>query len=122
MESLRSTLFVGFGSAFLALGIAGLFVPLLPATPFLLAASACYARGSTRLHGWLLAHRYLGPPIAAFEQGRGLPRRVKAIALGTLWASMVLAIPALPVFAGQVTLLGIATAVTAWIVAMPAAS
>lgn len=122
MESLRSTLFVGFGSAFLALGIAGLFVPLLPATPFLLAASACYARGSARLHRRLLGHPRLGPLLAAFEHGRGLPQRVKAVAAGTLWASMAFTIPALPVFAGQVTLLGIATAVTAWIVAMPTAS
>jgi hypothetical protein len=119
MQAFRSTLLVAAGSVLLALGIAGLFLPLLPTTPFVLAASACYARGSRRLHGWLLGHRRLGPLVAAFEGGRGLPRRAKALATGTLWASMAFAIPALPVFAGQVTLLGIATAVTAWIVAMP---
>ena len=122
MRSVRSTLLVAAGSAFLALGIAGLLLPLLPATPFLLAASACYARGSTRMHRRLHAHPRLGPMLAAFEGGRGLPGRVKALAAGTLWASMAFTIPALPVFAGQVTLLGIATAVTAWIVAMPTAS
>lgn len=119
MQSIRSFAFTATGTAFLALGVAGMFLPLLPATPFLLAASACFARGSTRLHRWLHSHRRIGPFLAAFEGGRGLPRRAKALATGTLWASMAFAIPALPVFAGQVTMLGIATAVTAWIVAMP---
>ena len=119
MQALRSSFWVALGSAFVALGVAGIFLPLLPTTPFLLAASACYARGSTRLHARLLAHPRLGPPIRAFEEGRGLTLRAKALASGTLWASMAFAIPTLPLFAGQVALAGVAILVTAWIASMP---
>ena len=119
MRSLQSFAWSAAGTLFLALGIAGIFLPLLPTTPFVLAASGCYARGSGRLHRWLLAHPRLGSIVAAFEGGRGLPARVKALAIGMLWCSMLFAIPALPVFAGQVALLGIALVVSAWIAAAP---
>lgn len=117
--ALRRPLLATLGTLALVAGIVGIFVPLLPTTPFLLVSAACYARSSRRMHAWLLGHRRLGPCIRAFEQGRALPRRAKALAAGTLWASMAFAIPALPAFAGQVAMLGMAIAVTAWIVAMP---
>lgn len=81
-------LFVVAGSVSLVLGIIGIFVPLLPTTPFLLLASACYLRGSERLHRWLLSHGRLGAHIRAFEEGRGIPRRAKIVAIGALWISI----------------------------------
>lgn len=117
--SLRHSLLSAAGCGFLVLAIAGMFLPLLPTTPFLLAASACLARGSPRLHARLLAHPRLGPPIRAFERGQGLTRGAKSLAGTTIWASMAFAIPALPAFAGQVGLLGVAILVSAWITAMP---
>jgi uncharacterized protein len=53
-------LFILLGTLCLIVGILGIFLPLLPATPFLLLASACYVRGSHTLHRWLMSHRYLG--------------------------------------------------------------
>lgn len=117
--ALRQALLAATGSGFLVLAIAGMFLPLLPTTPFLLVASACLARSSPRLHARLLAHPRLGPMIRAFEQGEGLTRRAKSLAATMIWASMVFAIPALPAFAGQVGLLGVAILVSAWITAMP---
>lgn len=76
------------GSVCVVLAIFGIFLPLLPTTPFLLLASACFARGSERLHGWLLRNKTFGPLIADFEQGRGIPRRAKATALIMLWLSL----------------------------------
>jgi uncharacterized membrane protein YbaN (DUF454 family) len=121
MHALRTVAFSAAGTTFLALGIAGLFLPLLPTTPFLLAASACYARGSTRLHRWLLGHRRLGPIVTAFEAGRGLPRRAKILALVSLSVSMAFAIPSLAAFPAQVALAGIALLVAAWIAGVPTA-
>ncbi|MES2319512.1 MAG: YbaN family protein [Pseudomonadota bacterium] len=71
-----------------ALGILGIFLPLLPTTPFLLLASACFARGSERLHRWLLGNKLLGTAIRDFEQGKGMPRKAKIMALVLLWVSL----------------------------------
>ena len=70
------------------LGILGIFLPLLPTTPFLLLASACFARGSVRLHRWLLRHPVFGEYLANFEAGRGIPLRAKIVATVMLWGSM----------------------------------
>lgn len=72
----------------LALAIAGLFLPLLPTTPFLLLASACFARGSTRLHRWLLHHRVFGVYLRNVEAGNGIPLKAKIVALALMWASL----------------------------------
>ncbi|MFB9244382.1 YbaN family protein [Massilia antarctica] len=70
------------------LGILGIFLPLLPTTPFLLLASACFARGSPRMHAWLLRNKVFGKYLSDFEQGRGIPRRAKITILVLMWASM----------------------------------
>jgi uncharacterized membrane protein YbaN (DUF454 family) len=76
----------------LLLAILGLFLPLLPATPFLLLASACFARGSDRLHGWLLRHRVFGAYLRNVEAGNGIPLRAKIVALAMMWASLAFSI------------------------------
>lgn len=71
------------------LGILGIFLPLLPTTPFLILASACFARGSVRLHRWLLGHPVFGDYLANFEAGRGIPLKGKIVATVMLWGSML---------------------------------
>lgn len=80
--------FAGLGGVFLMLGIAGIFLPLLPTTPFLLLAAACFARASRRLHGWLLGHALFGPIILEWRCHRAMPWRAKRAALLLLAASM----------------------------------
>ncbi|HYP29687.1 MAG TPA: YbaN family protein [Blastocatellia bacterium] len=80
------------GTVFVALGILGAFLPLLPATPFLLLASACYIRGSDRLYRWLMGNRYLGPYIRNFQEKRGMPMKAKIISIAILWASLAFSI------------------------------
>ena len=77
------------GTTFVAIGAMGVAVPLLPTTPFLLLAAFCYARGSKRLHSWLLGHRYLGVYLRAYERGEGVSKRSKAISLLLLWGAMM---------------------------------
>lgn len=73
-------------AGFLCVGLAvlGIFLPLLPTTPFLLLAAACFARSSPRFHRWLLAHRLFGPLIHDWQTHRALPARTKAVAIAML--------------------------------------
>jgi uncharacterized protein len=82
-------LWQGFGWLNVSLGAAGLILPLLPATPFLLLAAWSFARGSQRFHGWLINHPRLGPPISAWQQHRAIPRWAKRMAIGTLAAGLL---------------------------------
>ena len=70
------------------LAILGIFLPLLPTTPFLLLASACYARSSTRMHQWLLQNRLFGEALRNYENNKAIPLRAKIIALLMLWSSI----------------------------------
>lgn len=92
MISLSKLAFNILGTLFVALGIAGVFLPLLPATPFLLLAAACYVRGSDRLYAWLINHRYLGPYIRNFRDRKGMPLRAKVYTVVILWASIAFSI------------------------------
>lgn len=89
-------MFLVAGTAFAATGIVGVFVPLLPTTPLMLLAAACYARGSNRLHDALVNSRLFGPTIREWRRHRSVPFRTKwtAVALmgATLATSIVLAV------------------------------
>ena len=74
-------LLVALGSVALALGVVGLVIPVLPTTPFLLLAAACYARASDRLYAWLIGQPALGPVITEWRSSRSLPPGVKVRAL-----------------------------------------
>ena len=79
-------LYVALGMLALALGVIGIFLPVLPTTPFVLLAAACFARGSQRFHRWLLEQRTFGPIVREWEQYRSIPYRTKltAVVLMTL--------------------------------------
>jgi uncharacterized membrane protein YbaN (DUF454 family) len=64
----------------LVLGIIGIFVPLLPTTPFVLLAAFCFARGSSRCERWLLGHRVFGPMVRDWRANRAVPLRAKQLA------------------------------------------
>jgi len=68
----------------LGLGIIGIFLPGLPTTPFVLLAAYAAARGSKRLHAWLLAHRLFGPMIRDWEATGAVSRKAKYWAIGTM--------------------------------------
>ena len=89
--------FLGLGTLFVALGIAGIFLPVLPTTPFMLLAAACYARASTRFYHWLLNNRHFGPTILEWRRYRSIPYRVKLTAIllmaATLSVSIVFFVP-----------------------------
>jgi uncharacterized membrane protein YbaN (DUF454 family) len=71
------SVFLGLGVTALLLAVLGIFLPLLPTTPFVLLAAACFARGSERLHDWLLAHHIAGPIIREWRLHRSMPPGIK---------------------------------------------
>ena len=77
------------GSVALVLGVVGVFLPLLPTTPFLLLAAALYFRSSPRLYEWLLAHPHLGTYIRNFRENRAIPLRVKIVSVALVWVTLL---------------------------------
>jgi len=78
---------LGAGITALLLGIAGVVLPLLPTTPFILLAAACFARSSVRFHDWLLNQRIAGPIIREWQTHRAMPRRAKRAAFALMLLS-----------------------------------
>lgn len=116
MRALTHSLLVIGGTLSLALGVIGVFVPLLPTTPFLLLAAFCYARSSERLYHQLMTSRWLGVYIRDYREGRGIPRRQKVITLTVMWLTMGHAILfVVPAWWVDLLLLGIAFAVTVFL-------
>ena len=80
--------FLGAGVLSLGLGILGVFLPVLPTTPFVLLAAACFARSSDRFYRWLLAHRSFGPMVREWRTHRSIPYRTKLVAIALMAASL----------------------------------
>ena len=78
----------GIGWLSVALGVIGIFLPVLPTTPFLLLAAACFARSSPRFYHWLVDHPRLGPWIGGYLNGKGIPLKGKVYAIGLMWISI----------------------------------
>jgi len=78
------------GSLFLALGMVGVVIPVLPTTPFLLLAAICYGRSSERSYRWLTTNRLFGRYLSDYLQGRGISWKVKTPALVLLWGVITL--------------------------------
>jgi uncharacterized protein len=62
------------------IGVVGIFVPLLPTTPFLLIAAFCFSKASPRFHDWLINHRHLGPPVRAWRERGAIRLKAKLLA------------------------------------------
>ena len=77
-------IFHGLGFLFLAMAIVGIFLPLLPTTPFVLLAAACFARSSEKWHRWMLANKTFGPMIRSWEENRCISCRVKLLAITSM--------------------------------------
>lgn len=80
------------GFLFTGLGFIGLFLPLLPTTPFLLLAAACFARSSDKFYNKLLSSKYLGVYIRNYIEKKGVPLKVKFTAITFVWAGMIISI------------------------------
>lgn len=76
------------GTICVGLALLGVFLPILPTTPFLLLAAFFYARSSERFYAWLIGNRWSGPIIQNYREGRGLPLKQKILTIALLWLSI----------------------------------
>ena len=112
-------LFFALGWLFLGIGVAGLFLPLVPGTLFLILAAACFTRSSPRFESWILGHPRLGPPVRQWRESGAIPPHVKGYACLSLAASWIILVAAgtpVPVAAGTLVLFA---AVAAFIATRP---
>ncbi len=113
MRTLLRWLLLGLGVLSVGLGVVGIFVPVLPTTPFLLLAAFCFARSSDRFLRWLLDNRWFGSYVRNYREQRGMALRDKVLTILALWMGIgVSGFLAVPSLWGRGGLLLIAAAVT----------
>ncbi len=114
-------LLLSAGTISLAIGAIGIFVPILPTTPFLLLSAACYLRSSERMYKWLLGNRWFGQYIKNYREGKGIPAKTKLIALTILWAAILYSTLAVvdEILIAQIALLAVAVGVSVHLVRVP---
>ena len=111
-SKLKKIIFYVIGYISVALGIIGLIFPILPTTPFLLLAAACFARNSEKAYYWLTNNKIFGKFIRDYREGKGIPVKVKIYTLFFLWLSILLSILFLSILWVQILLLVIASLVS----------
>ena len=89
-------LWLAAGALAFVLGIVGIFLPLLPTTPFILLAAFCFSRGCARCEAWLLAHARWGPMMRDWRERRAVPLRAKQLATVMMMIGCAIAWPQLP--------------------------
>ena len=87
-QKVVQSFFFGAGTVCLALGAIGIVLPIVPTTPFLLLALACYVRSSKRMTKWILNNKYFGDYIRRYREGKGIPLKTKVLALTILWITI----------------------------------
>jgi uncharacterized membrane protein YbaN (DUF454 family) len=112
-DGLKRNLLIVIGTVSVVLGMIGVFLPVLPTTPFLLLAAVCYARSSGRFYHWLLTNRWCGEYVRNYREGRGIPLKQKIITATLLWLTIIYSVWFVVSQSWiKVILLGIAVAVT----------
>ena len=88
MQSIKKYLLLIIGTISLILGTIGIFIPLLPTTPFILLASFCYIRSSNRLYDWLINHKIFGKYIYDYLVHKSVKKSAKITAVSLIWFSL----------------------------------
>lgn len=117
---LKRILFIFLGTIFLGIGCIGIILPILPTTPFLLLAAACYIRGSPRIYKKLISNRVFGNFLSNYLKRKGISWQQKGVAIFSLWLMiLVTIIYVLDNILLRVLLLAIALAVSIHLLSLP---
>lgn len=112
LHSVKKYLYILGGSISLALGVIGIFLPVLPTTPFLLLAAFCYLRGSKKMYDWLLSHKVFGPYIYNYMTYKAVTRKTKKVILTTMWLILTISTILVPILHIRIFLLASGIGVT----------
>lgn len=118
-SKLARSILVILSFLFLGLGILGVFLPVLPTTPFILLSGFLYARSSHKFYNWLMNHRHLGPPLREWKDGGRIPRKAKALAVTMIIVTIPISMAVVPLMAVRVFLGLIGVTVVAFIISRP---
>ena len=91
-DKLKRRLLILAGTIFTGIGIIGIIVPVLPTTPFLLLAAACYIRSSQKLYDWLLSNKLFGAYLKNYLEQKGMTLRMKVFTILLMWIAIILSI------------------------------
>ncbi len=112
-NSIIRFLWIATGLILSSIGLIGIVVPGLPTTPIMILAAACFFRSSEKLYNWILSNKYYGHHVKNYREGRGMPKRAKFMAIGTMWVfvsiSVLFGIPDHMLMIKIFTILGAAT-------------
>ncbi len=109
---MKKYLLIIVGCISLGLGILGMFLPILPTTPFLLLSAGCFLRSSKPLYDWLLNHKHLGGYIKDFIEHKAISKRIKIIIISTLWLTILLSVTIVDIMWVKILLILIAIGVS----------
>ena len=116
---IRSIFFMA-GTITLVIGAIGIFLPILPTTPFLLLSLACYLRSSEKMTHWMLNNKYFGKYIRNYKEGKGIPLKTKMFAIIVLWITIIFsAFFLIVIWIVQLLLIIIAISVTIHLIRLP---
>jgi uncharacterized membrane protein YbaN (DUF454 family) len=119
-NKLKRSLYLVFGTVFLILGGVGIFLPILPTTPFLLLSAACYYKSSKRMHYWMLNNRWFGNYLRNYAEGKGISLRAKLFTVSLLWLLIIYSVFfVLSNLIVQIVLFSIAVGVTIHLIKLP---
>lgn len=89
MHNFKKYILISLGFISVGLGVLGMFLPVLPTTPFLLFAAACFAKSSKQAYKWLMTNKWFGKYISNYRAGKGIPLRIKIMSVSFLWVTIL---------------------------------
>lgn len=117
-NNILKVLLIIAGSLSVVLGVIGIFLPVLPTTPFLLLAAALFARSSEKFYNKITTNRWFGKYIKDYNDGKGIKLQVKISAITILWVSIIISVIILKILLLIITLIFIATLATIYIISI----
>lgn len=108
------------GTVCVGLGAVGMVLPILPSTPFLLLAAACYCRSSDKLYNWLITNKHFGALIKNYREGKGLTVKTKITAVTVLWTTILVStVFFVNLLVAQIAMIFVAVAVSTYLLRLP---